>query len=274
MNESIIKERKCTKISPVGRNARTVLAKMQETRVAEDAEFALEKPRWGAHGTLYLALDDKTYEDLHMAGIPCACVVPESGDKPSFSGAAFLLSRPDDIEASSFEKIYRRLYHIPWVIAQTDRLLLREMTESDLDALYALYDGEALRFLPPLDADRGREKQILRAYIEKVYGLAGYGYWAVIERSGGELVGRAGFGIPEREDAPAELGYLIRKDKRGQGYAKEAVRAVLSYERENLHFPGILARTHRENIPSRALLSSLGFSPAGEEPGDILVYAL
>lgn len=261
-------------VAPMGKGAREVLGKLQASRVPEDPAFSFAPPEAGAKGTLYLALDDRAFEDLRMRGIPCACVLPEKGDAPDFSGAKVLVSTPWDIDAADFERIYRRLYHLPWIIEETPRLYLREMTLQDLPALYACYDEVAKRYLPPLSEDREEEKKILAAYIEKVYGLAGYGYWAVIEKKTLELVGRAGFGVPGSASAPAEIGYLIRKDRRGQGYAREAVQAALSYERRVLQFPGVAAKTAKDNLPSRRLLLSLGFSELPEEEDGICRYAL
>lgn len=261
-------------VAPMGKGAREVLGKLQASRVPGDPAFSFAPPEAGAKGTLYLALDDRAFEDLRMRGIPCACVLPEKGDAPDFSGAKVLVSTPWDIDAADFERIYRRLYHLPWIIEETPRLYLREMTLQDLPALYACYDEVAKRYLPPLSEDREEEKKILAAYIEKVYGLAGYGYWAVIEKKTLELVGRAGFGVPGSASAPAEIGYLIRKDRRGQGYAREAVQAALSYERRVLQFPGVAAKTAKDNLPSRRLLLSLGFSELPEEEDGICRYAL
>ena len=274
MNETMLQARLCERVVPVGRGADALLHRMQETSVPGDPAFVSEAPSFGAHGTLYLALDDRVMETLRMKGIPCACVLPEKGDAPDFSGAKVLVSTPWDIDAADFERIYRRLYHLPWMIEETPRLYLREMTLQDLPALYACYDEIAKHYLPPLSEDREEEKKILAAYIEKVYGLAGYGYWAVIEKKTLELVGRAGFGVPGSASAPAEIGYLIRKDRRGQGYAREAVQAALSYERRVLQFPGVAAKTAKDNLPSRRLLLSLGFSELPEEEDGICRYAL
>ncbi|MGN1021926.1 MAG: GNAT family N-acetyltransferase [Lachnospiraceae bacterium] len=270
----MLTKRLLKQVTPVGKGAGELLTRLLASRIPEDPVFSGGIPASGTKGTLYLALDDHAFEQLQMRGIPCACVLPEKGDPPDFSGAKVLVSAPWDIDADSFERIYRRLYHLPWIIQETPRLYLREMMLQDLPALYACYDEEARRYLPPLSEDRDEEKKILAAYIEKVYGLAGYGYWAVIEKKTLELVGRAGFGVPKSSEDPAELGYLIRKDLRGQGYAKEAVQAALAYEKRVLKFPGVSAKTARDNLPSRRLLLSLGFSELPEGEDGICRYAL
>jgi RimJ/RimL family protein N-acetyltransferase len=274
MNESMLTKQLLRQVAPMGKGAREVLEKLQASRVPGTRRSPSRPPKRAQRGRSILPWTTRAFEDLRMRGIPCACVLPEKGDAPDFSGAKVLVSTPWDIDAADFERIYRRLYHLPWIIEETPRLYLREMTLQDLPALYACYDEVAKRYLPPLSEDREEEKKILAAYIEKVYGLAGYGYWAVIEKKTLELVGRAGFGVPGSASAPAEIGYLIRKDRRGQGYAREAVQAALSYERRVLQFPGVAAKTAKDNLPSRRLLLSLGFSELPEEEDGICRYAL
>lgn len=274
MNETMLQARLCERVVPVGSGAQALLAKMQKTRIPGDPVFAGQVPSPGDRGTLCLALDDSAMEALRMKGIPCACVLPEEGTAPDFAGAKILVSAPWDIDAGDFERIYRRLYHLPWMIGETPRLILREMMLSDLAGLYALYDAEAKRYLPHLARDPEEERTILRAYLENVYGLMGYGYWAVIEKRTGELVGRAGFGVPAHAGDPPELGYLIRKDRRGLGYAKEAAQGAIDYGRRVLHFPGMTAQTEAENLPSRRVLVSLGFREEPRKEDGICRYAL
>lgn len=107
----------------------------------------------------------------------------------SFSGVPYLLQEPDLVDPDSYRKIYEREAGLPWTILRTPRCLVREFTEEDLDGIYALYDAEARRFLEPPSEDRAREKAVLRAYIQRIYGLYGFGHWAVLDRTG-----RAGAG--------------------------------------------------------------------------------
>ena len=57
---------------------------------------------------------------------------------------------------------------------------MREFTVDDLDGIYALYDGQARQYLEPPSADRAREREVLEAYIDRIYGLYGFGHWAVL----------------------------------------------------------------------------------------------
>ncbi|MDD6716571.1 MAG: GNAT family N-acetyltransferase [Firmicutes bacterium] len=216
---------------------------------------------------LYFADSAALFQTLCSRGLPAAGYLHAGRSGESFQGASYLIERPQDIDRASYQKIYERAAGLPWTIAETDRCLIREMTVDDVESLYPLYEDEqARRFLKPLCPDHDKEREIVRAYIEKVYGLFGYGVWVVIRKTDGALIGRAGFEVGRKKEAA--LGYLFRKDCRRQGYALEVCGAVLRFAREELGFTGedgtplLTAYVEEENIASRRLLLRLGFMPA------------
>lgn len=221
---------------------------------------------------LYVTDSAELYRDLTEKGRKTAGYLHDGNRREHFTDAPYLLEEPQYVEKDSYVKIWQRLSGVPWTIAVTKRLRIREMVPEDTDAEYLLYaDPETGRFLPPLPADRNQEQDILRAYAEKVYGLYGYGMWAVCLRSTGELIGRIGFEPYQGGDRAVGMGYLIRADYRGQGLAREAGEAVLHFADENLGFPAIAIRTDRRNTPSAALALTLGFreivGPGSAEDG-------
>ncbi len=117
------------------------------------------------------------------------------------------------------------------VFFETNRLLLRRFTRSDLDFLYALDgDPDVIRWTN-LDGRRMpyafyRDVLIPRnlAYYEK---YVGYGYWVAVEKATSEDLGWFHF-RPDRENPDEiELGYRLRKSAWGKGYATEGSRALL-----------------------------------------------
>jgi RimJ/RimL family protein N-acetyltransferase len=97
-----------------------------------------------------------------------------------FPGASYIIQEPDLVDIDSYVKIYEREAGLPWTILSTPRCLVREFTVDDLDGIYALYDGQARQYLEPPSADRAREREVLEAYIDRIYGLYGFGHWAVL----------------------------------------------------------------------------------------------
>ena len=123
-------------------------------------------------------------------------------------------------------------------------------------------DDEIRRFVEPLYKDRRAERQYIRDYIANQYRFHEYGLWAVTLKESGELIGRAGFSVREGYDIP-ELGYVIGRKYRNSGYAKEALRAIVTYGKEELGLYDYMAFTDSRNEASVRLLKSLGFVPEG-----------
>ena len=134
----------------------------------------------------------------------------------NFSGASYVVQEPDLVDPDSYVKMYEREAGIPWTILETPRCAVREFTTEDLEPLYLLYDEEAGRYLQPPSEDRAREREILRAYIERIYRLYGFGNWAVTAKDRslgvppGTLIGRIGFAALTTEQEREALRLGIR----------------------------------------------------------------
>ena len=100
------------------------------------------------------------------------------------------------------------------VTLQTDRLILRMLRESDMDAYAEMCaDPEVMRYIgdgQPLPRPLAwRNLALMVGH----WSLRGYGLWAAQERSSGILVGRIGFWNPEGWPG-FELGWMLRRASR------------------------------------------------------------
>ena len=167
------------------------------------------------------------------------------------SGCRILLEGFEEIDRGFLEQVHTRALGLPVRIAETRRLILREMTLSDLPELNRICRENGL-------PETGEEEA--GAYIRYMYGLYQCGMWVVLEKESGRLIGRAGFGIADYlPEAELDLGYLIDTPYRRQGYGEEACRAVLDYGRDWLELQRISAYVEEENQVSVHLLEKLGF---------------
>lgn len=158
-------------------------------------------------------------------------------------------------------RVWQRYAGLPWTILETKRLILREMTEADLDALYEIQGEETDGFLEPLCKDRAEQCVKIQEYIRHMYGFCGFGIWMMQEKESGRAIGRAGLQLREGFETP-ELGFAVAPPFRRRGYAEEACRAVLEYGSGELGFEEIRAVVHRDNENSRRLCEKLGFAEA------------
>lgn len=158
--------------------------------------------------------------------------------------------------------IYKRFFHIPWTILETERCVLREMTPEDLDALYEVYaDPEISRYTEALYEDREQELAYMKDYIEHVYRFCGLGIWVIVEKQINRLIGRAGLAFRDGYDTP-EIGFIIGKEYQRKGYAYEVCRAVLKYCK-SLDMKTIRVIYQKENRASEELCKKLGFVITG-----------
>lgn len=181
----------------------------------------------------------------------------------SLSPASYAVETAEDADDEFLERVVRRKEGLPWQIAETERLIIRELVPGDFHFLQE-EDGEGAtgRLFP--------DEEALKAYIRSQYGFYEYGIWALAEKYTGVLIGKAGIcnlelsgqgdfsGAVKNNDTPVELGYHIFSPYRRQGYGKEACRAILNYGASRVA-DRIYGRIDEKNIPSISLAESLGF---------------
>jgi ribosomal-protein-alanine N-acetyltransferase len=152
-------------------------------------------------------------------------------------------------------------------VLQTSRLTLRPFTEDDAAAHAALYaDPGVTRYLPggPFapDAVAARSARS-RARFTEHWAEHGWGVWAVVERTTGELIGHCGLNhMPESTDI--EVLYALARATWGRGLATEAAEAALAHGFGPVGLPRIIAVTKPENVASRRVMERLGMAYEGE----------
>jgi RimJ/RimL family protein N-acetyltransferase len=139
---------------------------------------------------------------------------------------------------------------------ETDRLLLREWRESDLDAYARMCADEefARYFGDPLDRDDAWRQ--LALYVGH-WELRGFGLWAVEEKASGAFVGRVGLYQPEGWPG-LEVGWGFDPAVWGRGYATESGRASLDYAWSVLGADRVISIIDPDNARSIAVAERLG----------------
>jgi [ribosomal protein S5]-alanine N-acetyltransferase len=145
-------------------------------------------------------------------------------------------------------------------ILDTPRLILREFSLNDIDALGGvLSDPETMRFYPaPLDRI-GVEEWIARNL--RRYTKDGHGLWAMVLKTTDELIGDCGLTVqPVDSTDEIEIGYHVRRDYWGRGLATEAARACRDYGFAHLPVDHIISLIRPENLPSRRVAEKNGMT--------------
>lgn len=150
------------------------------------------------------------------------------------------------------------------VVAETPRLRLRTWDEEDEQRFFEVMNTPlVMRWLGGVQtpeewaAGYGR----LRTYQRDL----GFTFWIVERKLDGNLLGFCGL---KRANAPGahaiagelEIGWRLREDAWGQGYAKEAAIACLDLAFDRFDAPRVVAVTAARNAPSQGLMKRLGMT--------------
>lgn len=160
-------------------------------------------------------------------------------------------------------RIWCRHRKIPVVVAETERLLIRESVEDDGEAFWKLYQDPAcqefLEALPVEEQSVEAYRRYIAQYKSGQYAFYEYGMWSAIEKVSGRCIGRAGL---EQQNLPEGnlglgLGYALLPEYRGKGYATEACQAILEYCRECDYADEVYVMVGEANDASRKVYRKL-----------------
>lgn len=154
------------------------------------------------------------------------------------------------------------------MIIETERLFLREMKESDFDALYKVLADSDIMQHHPYTFDENRVINWIQRNIER-YRIFGFGLWAVCLKETGEMIGDCGITLQLIDgQIKPEIGYHIRADKQRNGYAKEAAIAVRDWTFNNTPFQIVYSYMKYTNEPSVKTAISYGCKQVDEYKDD------
>jgi RimJ/RimL family protein N-acetyltransferase len=155
---------------------------------------------------------------------------------------------------------------------ETARLILRDWREADVAPFIRHTNTPAvMQWLGGVQTEAALEMSIrtrmMRWQIER-----GFTFWAVERKADGELLGFCGLKLADTPgtniEGVHEVGWRLREDVWGQGYAKEAAIASVAYAFETLGADRVVAITFKENTPSWGLMERIGMTRRPEADYD------
>ena len=215
--------------------------------------------------TLVISKKRDKLEEAQKANIAVLGVETEPTD--SFLPCKLVVERLDLTTAGELNKAFCREKEIPLIVMETKRLLIREIEKKDIDALYQLYQGEEVNdFVDKLHEDRELEAAYISDYIRLIYRFYDLGMWMLWDKETGKIIGRAGVEPMEyKGEQVLELGYIIGKESRQKGYAREACEAILEYVKSLEEYQFVDAVIYSGNSISMDFIKTLGFEIISEE---------
>ena len=150
---------------------------------------------------------------------------------------------------------------------RSERLVLREFRESDLDALLAYHSHPRFgEYYAAEEVAAERTRELLDMFLG----------WALEDprrcdqlaiTSSDELIGGCGVRKPVHDATGAEFGIELNPEHWGQGYAEEAARAMLGLAFTELCVEVVRAESVSRNEGAAKLVRKLGFISSGMRKG-------
>ena len=148
-------------------------------------------------------------------------------------------------------------------IRLTPRLRLEPIGPQHAHDLWRLHGDEAVArwYGKPWTREDALRYAIQRAELWEAYGVD---KWMAYDRATGELVGRGGLSRKDDELERLEVGWTVRPDLWGRGYATEIGRAGLALAFDDLGADEVVAFTGPDNRRSMAVMERLGMADPRE----------
>ena len=173
---------------------------------------------------------------------------------------------------------------IVFPILETKRLILREITKADADAIFECFSNEQIMKYYGSEPFQNIEQALdLIELFSKNYLEKKTIRWGIELKESKEFIGTVGYHAWAPKHRKAEIGYEIHPDFWRKGYASEAIKKIAEYGFNEMNLTRIGAIIYLENHASYKLLEKLGFLREGVlrknmyqngAPHDTYVYSL
>ncbi len=137
------------------------------------------------------------------------------------------------------------------MIFQTERMYLREMSQTDFDSLCKILQDKDTMYAYEGAFNDNEVQEWLDRQISR-YQKWNFGLWAVILKENDEMIGQCGLTMqPWKETEVLEIGYLFNRLYWHKGYAIETARACKKYAFETLKANKVCSIIRDTNIASQ-----------------------
>jgi len=152
-----------------------------------------------------------------------------------------------------------------WKMLNTERTILRRMTEEDLEFVYAHFgDEEVCEYMVDNEPVKSKDEAMeIITWSHSNKENPDNNRWIIELKESGKAIGTIGFHRWDKGNNTAEIGYDLNKGYWGKGIMSEAMKAALKFGFEEMKLNRIQAFVHVENLASYYILRSKGFQAEG-----------
>jgi [ribosomal protein S5]-alanine N-acetyltransferase len=150
------------------------------------------------------------------------------------------------------------------ILIETERLLLRQFTEGDAEALCEVCNQDyILKRMPDWEGAVEQKKTWIR-WVVSQYATANKNtarvILAVVLKDRKTFIGMVGIGNKAEVNNEIEIAYFISEQYSNQGYITEAVKALSNWVFQTLQLDYLIAIVELDNVPSQRVLTKCGFT--------------
>lgn len=147
----------------------------------------------------------------------------------------------------------------------TNRLIIREFSQSDLEAFLAYEKQPGMFQFENGIPDGDTAKKYIDNAIQGAKEIPRTNYYlAITIPPGDEVIGRVSLTSQNPSINEWEIGWFVRMDDWGKGYAPEAARQILEFAFRNLHTHRVVAFCHAGNTQSARVMEKIGMTREGQ----------
>jgi ribosomal-protein-alanine N-acetyltransferase len=150
---------------------------------------------------------------------------------------------------------------LPFPNLETQRLLLRQVSTNDVDAILALRSNdEVMKYIPrPYLKTQKDALELIAMFDDKIENGIGINWGIYFLDNPGKLLGIIGYYRMKPEHYRAEVGYMLFPEFNGKGIVSEALQKVVQYGFKEMQLHSIEAVLDPENRASEKVLLKNGF---------------
>jgi ribosomal-protein-alanine N-acetyltransferase len=148
---------------------------------------------------------------------------------------------------------------------ETERLILRKISLADAQAIYNIFsDADVTRNMGEAPFNNIDQAKNLINFMNMLFDKNKAIRWGIIKKEDDTLIGTCGFnGWEINRGSRGEIAYDIGKLYWRRGYATEAVKEIIKFGFKTMGLFRIEAFTNVDAVPSKSLLTKLGFQQDG-----------
>lgn len=146
------------------------------------------------------------------------------------------------------------------VVLTTERLVLRQLAPDDFELIRKIHSDPRVMAIYGGVFDEQKTHEYIQRNIDR-YSRDGAGFYAITLKDSGELIGCGGIVMQETDQGiEPEIGYQMRYDRWGKGYATEMALGCMKYAFETMKADHIISLIRPDNLASRRVAEKNGLT--------------